>query len=105
MRVISASPAATAASFAFSSKPIRRSRIHHIVFTFPDGSDDVSPLSWNLTTGQLADILKRATNSDETKAMVGNGINWVNDVLLKRDDSEKYLCRASVERISLTPTK
>lgn len=49
-------------------------RLRHIVFTIPTDENGVSPLSWNLTTGELRSITKRRNEIQdaiaETKAAV-----------------------------------
>ncbi len=54
--------------------------IHHVVFTIPPGKDHLSPLSWNLTTSQLASIIETA-NAPSTKAKIQGAIQWVSDGL------------------------
>ena len=50
--------------------------LHHVVFTIPPGEDSLSPLSWNLTTGQQASITQRAV-ADEAPDWVKQTVGWV----------------------------
>jgi hypothetical protein len=75
--------------------------IHHIVFTIPSGTDNISPLSWSLTSGQLASITSRVA-TEETKAAIAASIRWVKNIRLKSDDPELGLCKAWVEPSSST---
>jgi len=70
--------------------------IHHIVFTIPDGTDGLSPLSWNLTSGQLGSILDRR-NSDQTKAAIAEAVKWVNDRSSATASSATDPCTAWIE--------
>jgi hypothetical protein len=54
--------------------------IHHVVFTIPPGTDNLSPLSWKLTTAQLGSILKTA-NASSTEVKIQGAIQWVTDKL------------------------
>ncbi len=55
--------------------------IHHIVFTIPPGKDTLSPLSWNLTSGQLASITDRAERDGTTKSFIRETVTWVKHAL------------------------
>jgi hypothetical protein len=70
--------------------------IHHIVFTIPKGKDHLSPLSWNLTTGQLASIMQRV-NSPQTTDLIQNSIDWVSDALAEKNAPSSDVCHPSVE--------
>jgi hypothetical protein len=76
--------------------------IHHIIFTIPKGKDDLSPLSWNLTTGQLASITQRI-NSTQTKDYVEGSIYWVSEALNGKTTPTTDVCQAWVEPPGNTP--
>jgi hypothetical protein len=77
--------------------------IHHVVFTIPNGGDQLSPLSWNLTTGQLASITGRV-KTVETQATIAESVHWLASVLGSADYREgDEVCKAYVEPSSSTP--
>jgi hypothetical protein len=78
--------------------------IHHIVFTIPNGADKISPLSWNLTSGQLASITDRIATA-ETKEAIAKSIEWVKNARQNKSnnaDASSDVCRAWVEPNSST---
>ena len=75
--------------------------IHHIVFTIPNGQDGISPLSWNLTSGQLASIVDRR-DSQETKSTITQSIQWVKDARSRKEVSAFDVCKAWVEPATST---
>lgn len=77
--------------------------IHHVVFTIPEGKDRLSPLSWNLTTGQLASITMRATKDPLTTDYIEKAIAWVNDAITQPQASDDEVCQAVEEPARLTP--
>ena len=72
--------------------------LHHVVFTIPAGTDNLSPLSWNLTTGQLASITRRA-KVDETPAWVNQIADWVRDNRGSGPISDIDVCKSYTEPI------
>jgi hypothetical protein len=59
---------------------LARKYVHDSSPTRTQGKDHLSPLSWNLTTGQLASIMQRV-NSTQTIDYIENSIHWVSDAL------------------------
>jgi hypothetical protein len=81
--------------------------IHHVVFTIPNGADKISPLSWNLTSGQLASITGRLATT-ETRDAITQSIQWVNNARLNKEDAAFDVCKAWVEpgsSTAITPMK
>jgi hypothetical protein len=68
--------------------------LHHVVFTIPLGNDRLSPLSWNLTTGQQASITQRA---NQTSSWISQTVNWVISNRGSAPVSTQEICRNNTE--------
>ncbi|MGB6901619.1 MAG: hypothetical protein WBD98_02240 [Acidobacteriaceae bacterium] len=73
--------------------------IHHVVFTIPNDKDELSPLSWNLTTYQRRAIAQRAW-SVETKDAMEGAIRWIVEHNGAAAGDPRDLCNVCVEGTS-----
>lgn len=61
---------------SFEKAYATRMDIHHVVFTIPNDTDQLSPLSWNLTTYQRKAIGHRVWDGD-TRATIEDAMQWI----------------------------
>jgi hypothetical protein len=76
--------------------------IHHVVFTIPTGKDHLSPLSWNLTSNQLASIINRIRTKETTDA-IRESIRWVTKARIPQSVPEDDVCRVWQEPPTSSP--
>jgi len=73
--------------------------IHHVVFTIPNDKDELSPLSWNLTTYQRRAIAQRAWDQN-TKGTMESAIQWIVGRRGVLSGDPKDVCNVCVEGTS-----